>query len=544
MPHLYFTREQLTSEQVRHDAPFIVAVPEAKRLAITLTYAGQLSPGHSVLMMLAKPEVVAKQITPYISSEISAESEEKLREVQLQIEALKADVDALNCNSAGRAKPFLAFAPYNIRGKIGSGSGLVKDDVNAIVKAWRKEKRPTASVSDKVRDYIHTGIADEETLCWLAENVDPIFAKPSQYADLSSQLQEMIEQRQNQHRDYSSLEHAVTEAVSAIKQGAGQQTDAEPIFSRAYRGLQKLIGAEPEKQFLWRIGAVVKGNNRNGILVPYHHQATNGTDIPDELKHCYLPTQRFTQIITVFDTALAKILFAYLNADEALQEHERLAVHDAGLLIRSLMPENVAVQRLYPNERVGIPGQPELSARIAARAVECYQNGQITELAAQQLRMGEEELSQEGLERLVSLLGKIMPVLPFEVYDYVIIRGKLSDFQQSADLEGLAEKIKSLGSQIDSIRNELKPSPGVVNDYNSRVAEHTEYVRQYRRAVSKNNELARKGRGYVEQLKKSFGVDVLTMTKYDATTIEEAITLFGEEFSFVRNVLEKSEKIV
>ncbi|MBI2550286.1 hypothetical protein HYV83_03855 [Candidatus Woesearchaeota archaeon] len=528
-----------TERKVKDDSVVVVGVPGTDRL--TATRAGQLYhdnqlqyPGLPIVMMLTNSKTVTKKLgekMPWLSPKMQKGMEERLHEAEVQMEDIKAQVAPLQTSNVNRAKLFLDYG-----GKVQGGQELSRKEIDEVVRAvheaLRRERMMTPPTKEQVRNYIREGQADEQTLSRL-QMVNPAFGKLIEYAELGREVEQIrgeLEQVSNLQRimaTQSGKTHGlnglevVVQAVSAIKSGNvphdGIVIDGPEVKVYRYtrQMLKLLVGAEPGKQFLCRLDAIVGKEEGNGILVPFPFRAANGTNLPEELRQRYLPTEDFAAYAMVLAGALTNILLAYIRAGETV--HKGMEGH-VGLLIRSLMPANRAIQTLYPEDLVAIPSQPHLAAEIAARAVERFKNGEMAGLAARQLGLTEKELSQEGLERLVSLQNQVMPILPMDVYQLATTNTRKEVTEQKLrTTEGYINK--SLNSPFADIR-----------EYGKLQELHGTFTRQ-------RDQLIQEGRTVEKTLRDEFGVNTERLADYEAR-VEDAIKFFGEGIGFIRHVFE------
>lgn len=521
---MYLVVGQLATEALKPKAIVPVAIPEAKGLPPTLTYAGQLSPGHQLPMKLGNAKAVAAAAMPYFVSKIQAIAQQELRkaeearaELELQLESAKAKAGELS-TSTGRAKPFVEYASkmggsgYGVQRKAEADRQLTKTEINEVVRAAHAALNKNGKVvsKERIRDYIRKGEADDATLLWLAKNVSPVFAEPLQCAELNRKLQQLAESSSSSAYNFQGLEQLIAEpaaaAVTAIKSGnqysgtvkvAGLELS---VYQVVHKTLSKAVGVKPAPLFLGTIAEVREGRSGKGALVVPEYKTLNGANALE-----LLPTQKFTQFITVFDRALAQVMQAY-NPEV-----------NPGLLIRALMPENPAMLTLYHDERVGVRDKSESAKGAAAKAAEHFESGLMAKIAAERLGLGEEELSPESLRRLVSVQDLITPLLPMDIYRFVTLELRYA----------------AVHEEIGKLKSVLPPNGNVPMPVNSR----------YNSLVSQNNNLVHILRARDQALRQQFGVDTKAMREVDRQIVEEAISRFGEELGFVRKMPAESAEV-
>lgn len=534
-----------TERNVRSGDVVLVSIPGAQRLALTPTnidqlYGGSgsqwLHPGIRMLMSLGNSRNVAACIVknlPWLSQQLTESSDGRLLEIKNRLETLTVEAGAQRLDPVARASLFLDYADregisgiqYGIIDKVRRGERLNRHEVSTVAREvylyLKRTKGAASFVKDGIMDYITGGEAGERAMRFLAAAVSPIFGKEADnYAEnaveqeklraeakqVMSRLQQLTGLRQKMLNDYDQTAYpkgleALVQAASEIKRGntktgfesAAAITDGINIHPLVYQMIWLLTGAEPGRYFLCEIdGAVPKGEG-NEMLVPFVFKAANGTNVPEELRQYYLPTQDFASYMMVLDAAITNILLAYLH--ESRGENTGTAVH-VGLVRRALSPNNRAVQIIYPEELVTIQGNPALTAKVAGGALARFKNGEIVELAARHMGLEDGGLSQENLEALVAVMDQAMPVLPVGVYQLASCNAlltMLSEQFQRVKNEELAKRSSSLFKRADKLRQTLQGT---------------------------------------------FGVNLGEMTNYLLKT-ERAITLFGEErIGFIRQILE------
>lgn len=528
MPNFYFKAGQTETGTVRPDR-LLVALPGTTKLAITPTYTTQayeelgVVKELGVVMEFGYPELVAAKAAPILYPKLEARAEEALQEAQEERESLESEVMQLNESMTSRVYPLIIYlrstkiarrAARSIQQSIDSGGRVhgkqVAPFIDHVYNALRVNKDAPSEVRGLIRNYVHNGTYNEETLQWLVQ-IDPVFEKLERYAQLDTTPQQTDT---NSSLTINEVEQYLIETIQAIKSGDPHQEEIEGV--NVYQILEQIVGATPGKQFISMVNGVARGKNREGLLVPF---AYNGSNVPEELKPYYISTERFTQLIRVFDLSLHAILGAYRDADskfQDLKQNQGLEVH-YGLLIRGLMPKNPAMQALYPDERVQIPDMPELSKDLESKTTKDYHNGEIARLAAPKLVIDEEELST-GLERLVSVQNQITLLLPIEVFKAIALSDKLRSYDTA--LVEMREEMEQLQHGSPSMRERYNRI--VRNDYNP--------------LLTKANALLRRNQKYGKKLEIDFGLDLSKLLEADKQTVEEAINLFGEELGFVRHL--------
>ncbi len=533
MAKLYYAVGTATAEAVRPDDKLLVALPETRRIVIMPTYANQISPGHRVAMKLGEPGMVAAYLAEAVLPGMRARAEKEQAEAQLQLESLEEKLATLNSSATKRAQLFLDYVwsggrfggdLHRVRQNVVDGNRLSSQDLTALVSAvynmLRAEHDASSAVKEQVRKYVSDGVADEKALSLFEAAVNPVFGSLMRYFELKDQQQRAVEKAQQTAGDLSTLEQALVQAVEAIKSGADAQTNFQfnGFEVNIQEALQQLAGNREGNSynyngshFLCLVTGVRTGRS-DGAFVPFVYKGVNVQSLPEELRQRFLPTQRLVQMIKILEMPLFMALDAYVHADPSWESYKGLPIN-LGLLTRRLRPQNPAFRALYTDARITINNDKALTDEVAEKLCADYRNGSVAKLATAQLKLSEDELNQEGLERLVSLLDKIMPVLPFDIYEHIV----------------LSFAIKALQTRLRAITH----TPHAPNQ-----------SRAYQFLINQHKVMRTRYDGLSSKLRDGFGVNVNTMLDHNELVIEETIALFGEELGFIRAVLAKGASAV
>jgi hypothetical protein len=476
----------------------LATVPYVKELKVTPTYSKQLPPEHQVVTTLGNSKDIVAAIMSNHKPGLESKGEEQL-EIQLELGSLGEELEALNASRSSRAKPFLQYAlekdkaSSNLIGKIETGAQLTGGDIdrltNQVYHSFDKNTGATESTKKAIRTYIRGGEADDETLQWFATYVDTIFKKPFQYNDLKDRLQ-----RTTPTSDTSGLEQTLIQTVEAIKSGKDYQEEIEfnDLRINVYQELQQLTGVEPGELFPYWIDEFVKGEGTNGLIVPFEYE-TKGISVPEKLKPYYMSVDKFGQIITLFDKAIAELLHGHANESREISkilEEMKFSNIDGGVFIRAIFPEShQPTLTLYSDARIRIT-EREGDVRKIMELIR-NEREEIPRGVAKHFDIPEEQIK---FEKLISLQAQLMQLLPFPVY--------------------------------------------VCADTDSRMRSHyIEEAKKHRASISpKDRILLAKYELNDRQLQKDFGVNRKKITNITETTLDEAMQLFGEELGFIRKL--------
>lgn len=353
-----------------------------------------------------------------------------------------------------------------------------------------------------MRGYIKTGEADAALIAFLAKHIE-VFAPLAEYNEALVKLQQGKGAAGTPAPvDLSSLEKGLLQEMPFLRlSGAGPEgrsKEAEGGVKTSYFSmLCSMLGTEPAKYFQCRVAGVFKGGAESGMAAPLTLKP--GQSVPEELKSSYLTTQQFAQLITVLDRTLAEVVMAFFERDKKWWAENGIKTSNCEL-IRALLPQNPAAMVLYPKERTALPGEPDKSSETAARVSECYKNGKLAEVAANQLRLSQQALSQENLTLLINTLDRLMPLLPFDIYELVVTNDRIGR---------LSEIIGT-----DKSDWERRKNAGV---------QHTVAVR--------------KAESLRQSLRNNFGYDSKQEPELNKACIAECMNWLGPGFSFLEEML-------
>lgn len=574
MGSVYHRIGQLATEKADSHYKAAIAIPFAKAPVLTATYGGQVMPGHNILTGIGNSKVAAAHVMPllvagaksHLKEEISR-LEDTVLEAEEKLDLLKQNAPRLNVAGhtlTARAKPFADYAAkngsslYSVGSKISSEQDLTKANVNDIISAVYeilRKKGATSRVKEGIRDYIRTGDADEQLLKFLA-NVMPELARPAEYDALTMRIAGLNAELQQTTNALKKLESgrvnvdeaalaALTQTLAAIKQGQPVPVEVvvDGIRIKVDQEIQKIIGTRYGTHFLSRVDDTASGGSSKRALVPYElSDAVNG---PDGLQVPYLKPQQLANIVSLLVRTLDTIVVAYFVSDEQ-QRYKDVDV-PSGLLVSSLLPKNPAFQQLYPLEAVAIQGQPRLTEQISELTADAFKTGLMAELAAKKLGMGS-VLNRQSLDGLVLLLDNVMPVSPMPIYELDGIGRTLPGLSAkiergNSELNQMKEQIQKLQAVIHGLagaerKQQITQFQTLFNGYNS-------FAKKWREEAHRYNGMVRRAEAIPKEMMANFCIDVEAAVAFDDKSVEETMadleSLCGNEFSFVKQVLEKRE---
>ena len=503
MVGIHYIRGGTATSSISVSQQVLVAVPGTKEFRVTPSYANQVLHGHQVVMSYGDSKKVAYAIMPELEDLLKTEEEEQIS-IQEKLVYLGDDIGDLKADISKRIQPILDYVVR--KGIISYDKGQtilysmelegedLEDLIGLVYTALGTSTEEIPPDEDAIKKYIRTGEADEQTLAWLATNVDPIYKKHNEYSNLNARLQQINES------GYSILEQALIQTVDAIK--AGDEYQGKVVVGNTRinvnERLQQLIGAEPGKYFLLTIDDVVEGESPDGMVFPLQYGPANRTNFPKELKPYFMPTDKLGQIITLFDRTLANLLIVYARQSQEIvricDEYLKRGINiPDGVFIRAMFPENhKPILILYSDDRLKVVNDEKCRAMMD---IVRNERAKIPGRIAEYLEIPEEQIK---LEELILLQAQLMQLLPFPVYVCVDM---------------------SLRLLITTKRNQLKLTPA-------------------------GRSILTKYKFYERQLQRDFGVNFDRIFNRTEATIEEAIQLFGEQFAFIRKLRSKTTDLI
>lgn len=499
MPEIQYNVGSMISDPVDELSMVLVKIPCTEVFRVTDTYANQIQVGHQIFMKYGDSKKLAQAIMPELASLLKAE-ELELEQLHEELKSLGEEADELKSDILKRAQPILDYAVSKGTIRYDEGNtilysldledGDLDDTVDLVYRALVTSTEEPRPDEDAIKSYIQTGEADKPTMDWLATNLNSIYGKSNEYADVEAEMQK---RKQN---GYKVGEQALVQTIDAIKSG-GEYPDEVMVGDTRINVKEKLrqfIGAEPGSYFLTTIDDVVEGENKDGLIVPFQYRGIKGRSIPEELKHHYMSVASFGNIITLFDRAIAKMLIVYARENQEIREisksysSQAILVSD-GLFVRALFPEDhEPILTLYSDARLKIAKDES-----GVRMMEILRNerAKIPGRAAEYFGIPEEQIR---LEELISLQSQLMPLLPMQVYVSV-----------ETDV-----RMQSLKMQPRRFRNKQGDKELIM----------------LQARYSANN----------RRLQRDFNVNKDGIAKRKEAARVEAINLFGEEFGFVKDI--------
>ena len=503
MPEIQYNVGSMISGPVDELSMVLVKIPCTEVFRVTDTYANQIQVGHQIFMKYGDSKKLAQAIIPELASLLKAE-ELELEQLHEELKSLGEEADELKSDILKRAQPILDYAVSKGTIRYDEGNtilysldledGDLDDTVDLAYLALATSTEEPRPDEDAIKSYIQTGEPDNPTIDWLATNLNPIYGKSNEYADVEAEMQKM------EQNGYKMMEQALVQTIDAIKAGDEYQDEVTVGDTRinVKEELRQFIGAEPGSYFLMTIDDVVVGIKSavsfDGLIEPFQYRGIKGRSIPEELKHHYMSVASFGNIITLFDRAIAKMLIVYARENQEIKEisksysSQAILVSD-GLFVRALFPEDhEPILTLYSDARLKIAKDES-----GVRMMEILRNerAKIPGRAAEYFGIPEEQIR---LEELISLQSQLMPLLPMQVY---------------------------VGVETDVRMQSLKMQP---RRFRNKQGDKELIMLQAR--YSANN----------RRLQRDFNVNKDGIAKRKEAARVEAINLFGEEFGFVKDI--------
>lgn len=173
--------------------------------------------------------------------------------------------------------------------------------------------------------------------------------------------------------------------------------------------------------------------------------------------------------------------------------------------MRGVLPESYAINvMLYPDQSVGAAKYPEVSEQMVGITRRAFEGGHVGRLAARAYGVKEDVL-EDGLQKVVELQRRILPLVPLKVHKLANIRERII-------------KLDRILSQISSER------------YG---ASHN----QRRQLIQLRNAEVRMHVQIAKILNSDFSVDCQSLFSLTDNLIDEIVELFGADFEFLRRIL-------
>jgi len=464
---LYKVGGGITLGSVDSLQPTLAVVPGTKEFRVTPTYVGQMVPKHQAVMTLGDSREVAAAITDKYRPQL--EAREQYREgIEYLFEMMGVEVNTLNVNIPRRSSPFLNYAfregkiDYSEIKRIRDAIELAPQDLEHIANHYDEEydmsganrkivRELASSVGEDfdeifepvydaiivmagatdsdikaIKDYILTGEADEKTLDWIAENVDPAFNKFNSQRVLGDYLEQLGEGNY-----IARLEESVVQIIEDIKLGNAYQSEIEiaDLVINVDQDLYDLTGLKPASYFILTIDDVVEGENPGGLIVPIKYNHQKGTNVPDELKQYFMSVERLGHITTAIDFVLGWLFTPYLLKSQEIKDQYKEIISNTrpnilrSALFRAIFPdEHLPTLTLYPDGRMERSSWKDNIDRI----IEIVRNDRagIIDEAESYFGIPKEQIK---FEELIALQVQLMHLTPFPFYRCADLDSRLPD---------------------------------------------------------------------------------------------------------------------
>lgn len=525
MPMLYFQAGETVTSNITTDNTVIVRLPSVLEPAFVASPISQVTPyvgkslfGYNMIIQLGNAKNIASALAPKLYSEAVAQIEEQKQVDDMDLELAVEEATAMRTNMAVRARPFLEYALK--RGHItypemreleqyleeDHESVDVDRAFNPVFNALTKRKpHLKREYGRNVMEYIRSSIIDHETTEAL-DRIDPMFAH---IWEVHRRARQQISEEDYPNPTQREATQYVLGIVRSIK--------ADVPFDHQFYGvdvlpvLEDLIGVVPTQSFVLPVNEVVRGKNERGYLMPYVYDK----HVPSGIEDIFVDPHRLTQIVAVLDRSLTEIVGKYYDnnpdMNNVLPQNEGF---DLGLLVRALMPDNPTMRKLYPDERVYLPDMPEAADELVRIIIDARLTGKIARKLAPDLGLTEDEATL-GLNKIISVLNDIMPLLPYSVYDYSWTSLNSAKVRQRH--EALVEEVKMFDEQ-------------------GRYQEAQKAVKLIRMIERNFDGLLKKKQTLSSKLGQEYGIETFTVFDTESSVIEDAINLFGEELNILRQV--------
>lgn len=513
MGKFYFGVGQAKTSHVDGSQIVLAYLPGLQNRLNVMTYAGQILPGHEIVVQLASPQTVASWLLPAVRAGLEAKAAQEYTALEQRASQLKAGVDKLNETEADRIGPFLNYAWRSARGggsvpaireKIQKNEQLTSPDIDAIVSLAHgllKHQGATSAVKDRIRTYIKTGEADADLIAFLGRHIEE-FASFSEYNETLAKLRQGkgVAGTSSAPIDLSSLEQKLLQGISLLRSGAASGNEIEGGVKTSYFSLLcSMLGTEPAKYFACKVTGILEGRVQSGLVAPLTLKP--GQSVPEELRQQHLPTQKFEQLLSVIDKALSVVGTAYIRADEYFFRDDIEIAHH--IMPRAIIPDNPAL-KIILSPQVPVSGATDGERLGISRVADCYKNGDMVRLAASRLGLSEAQLNQDNFKRLIALQDNLLPLLPYPFHEF-------------GETMKTAEKFQS------EMESELKKPGGDRNRYKFlliNLKNKTQWLRNLE-----------------QELRDNFGFNLKTAGKVDEKASDECLGWIGNDYGFIRYIL-------
>ncbi|MBM4296639.1 MAG: hypothetical protein FJ143_02750 [Deltaproteobacteria bacterium] len=505
MSKLFFTVGATTTESIDPHQPVWALLPETTTPAVVSTYARQIYPGTQVLLWLGSVRNIFHR---HFLPRLKALEERSLKSSKPEYAAMSAEIEAFAGDQHRRAQIFLSYLSarrriddrlYPVIEKIARRAALTRKDTTPLVDALCTAVEAPAALTivqkHKLQDFIDTGGYDRETLLWLALCVDPRFALHLGRDDLAT-----AHSLEMSVHDSALLQSELRRAIEKIRNGAACPQAVGAVELHGW--LTALIGCPPQQRFFAEAAACHEGVNKDGCLK--FDVSSSFRDFGESAPR-FIAVDKLSRAVTAFDRALSHLVITFATEDSEMKRLSEGDLLHSGLLVRGLIGDNEAMRLLYPLRTTMILSQPELSAHLVEKTRAAVADGSLARVCAGHYGLSAAKL-QQGIERLLAIQSKTLPLLPIEVHH-------LADAIESRiRLRKAAQALPSSAGPASHRRQALQLD----------LSMRAQTARQFRLA---------------KKLKADFDIDPTKLFYIDNLLIDRIKALYGNDLEFLRRVL-------
>lgn len=415
MSKIFLSVGSTTTESIDEHQPVWLLLPETRIPAVASTYARQIHPGAQVLLWLGSVKNIFEH---HFLPQLRVLHASSLAKRKPEYGALRAEIEVFAGDLYKRAQIFLSFLSarrrielclYPIIDKITQRSGLTRKDasllVDAVCAAVKGIESTLTIKKSNLHAFIETGECDKATILWLALCVDPKFSlhlgRDNILAEEPAGSSTML--------NVAALQNEMRRAVEKIRNGGSCPESIASIDLKEW--LTSLTGCAPEQRFFAEARKFHEGLNRYGCL---KFEVSNRFSDFGENAPRFISLETMSRAMTAFERALSHLVIRYASDDAEMKELTGKHVLHSGLLVRGLVGDLEAMRVLYPVNETAIPGQPELTARLIEKTCRAINDGALAHVCGRHYGIAP-ALLQRGVERLLAILRKTLPIMPIEV---------------------------------------------------------------------------------------------------------------------------------
>jgi hypothetical protein len=477
---------------------------------VTAAYYHQISDSSEILSVLGNPSTIVDSILmPDIRQSVGNAAAEAITHdsASLDSKLMAYSPEVVALATAGtvqsRLKPIMDYIQssgrsatevWKLSQKLSRNEALTQKDLMGIVSQLYSMIKATGStpkeVEYRIPDYLLKGDTTPSVIDALNRAV-PAFKEASEYKALLSQKAELSKQKAAM-ADMHQLRNKLIYVVGNIAKGSTKEVvEVGSVKLDVYKKLQDIAGENPVKPRL------VSKEGQGKVFSPIKFAPSIGiSGLPKELGEAYHPVQEISQVVTLFDSVIRKILVVYsLKTDEIRQVDERgqsliLQGLSGGMFMPFLFPKDHVPTSILHNLN-NIPDDRKSDASAMIFALINNKQG-IAQAVADDFKVPAEQIK---LEELITLQAQLMDLLPVQFFQaWSIYRHFFNIFNKP----------------ISEYNLHMLNEPGRIrlNRYNA----------------------------YEKELKDGFNVGLETMFAAGKKTYGLVDDIFGQGFNFVKDV--------